>query len=185
MNWIAADVHFSSDNPEQIEDLVSNIFYEFGLQGVVVADACVTGYFPLDDRIDHHRRQLESALLKLKQAIRFDYRVDYSETTEEDWAESWKAFFKPQRIGRRLIVKPGGAAAVRIFSNFRGLLCCNQTRPSVMERRVFDSVGYYSFRDSMQWKSVRGNFRPYRRWYTLSPNAIIPDPWSPAGRTNN
>ncbi|HIJ56262.1 MAG TPA: 50S ribosomal protein L11 methyltransferase [Deltaproteobacteria bacterium] len=106
MNWVAAEVHFTSDNPEQTEDLVSNIFYEFGLQGVVVTEACVTGYFPLDERIDNQRHKLESALLKLKQEIKFDYQVDYSETTEEDWAESWKAFFKPERIGRRLVVKP-------------------------------------------------------------------------------
>lgn len=106
MNWVAAEVHFTSDNPEQTEDLVSNIFYEFGLQGVVVTEACVTGYFPLDERIDNQRHKLESALLKLKQEIKFDYQVDYSETAEEDWAESWKAFFKPERIGRRLVVKP-------------------------------------------------------------------------------
>ena len=106
MNWVAAKVHFTSDNPEQAEDLVSNIFYEFGLQGVVVAEASVTGYFPLDERIDNQRHQLESALLKLKQEISFDYQVDYTETAEEDWAESWKAFFKPERIGRRLVVKP-------------------------------------------------------------------------------
>ena len=106
MNWIAAKVNYTSDNPEQAEDLVSNIFYEFGLQGVVVAEASVTGYFPLDERIDNQRHNLESALLKLKQEIRFDYQVDYTETAEEDWAESWKAFFKPERIGRRLVVKP-------------------------------------------------------------------------------
>ena len=106
MNWVAAKVNFTSDNPEQTEDLVSNIFYEFGLQGVVVAEASVTGYFPLDERLDNQRHQLESALLKLKQGIRFDYQVDYTETAEEDWAESWKAFFKPERIGRRLVVKP-------------------------------------------------------------------------------
>ena len=106
MNWVAAKVHFTSDNPEQTEDLVSNIFYEFDLQGVVVAEASVTGYFPLDERLDNQRHQLESALLKLKQEISFDYQVDYTETAEEDWAESWKAFFKPERIGRRLVVKP-------------------------------------------------------------------------------
>ena len=106
MYWIAAKVHYTSDHPEQSEDLVSNIFYEFGLQGVVVAEACVTGYFPLDKRTDNQCRQLESALLKLKQETNFDYRLDYTKTAEEDWAESWKAFFKPERIGRRLVVKP-------------------------------------------------------------------------------
>ena len=106
MNWIAANVDFISDNPQQTEDLISNIFHEFGLQGVVVNEACVTGYFPLDERIDDHRRNLESSLFLLKQDIGFDYQVDYTETAEEDWAESWKAFFKPERVGHRLVVKP-------------------------------------------------------------------------------
>ena len=39
MNWIAAKVHYTSVTPEQTEDLISNIFYEFGLQGVEVAEA--------------------------------------------------------------------------------------------------------------------------------------------------
>ena len=106
MIYVAAKVHFTSDNPEQVEDLVSNIFYEFGLQGVAVDEGSVTGFFPLDERIGDQRQKLESTLMKLKQEIRFDYQVDYSETAEEDWAESWKAFFKPERIGRRLVVKP-------------------------------------------------------------------------------
>ena len=106
MNWIAANVDFISDNPQQTEDLISNIFHEFGLQGVVVNEACVTGYFPLDERIDDHRRNLESSLFLLKQDIGFDYQVDYTEMAEEDWAESWKAFFKPERVGHRLVVKP-------------------------------------------------------------------------------
>ena len=106
MNWIAAKVHYTSDNTEQTEDLISNIFYDFGIRGVEIAERSVTGYFPLDERTDHQCRALESALLRLKQEIHIDYRIDYTKTAEEDWAESWKAFFKPERIGRSLVVKP-------------------------------------------------------------------------------
>jgi ribosomal protein L11 methyltransferase len=34
------------------------------------------------------------------------YRVSYKELDEEDWAEAWKAFFEPQKIGQRIVVKP-------------------------------------------------------------------------------
>ena len=84
MIWVAANVRFTSDNPEQTVDLISNIFHEFDLRGVVVTEASVTGYFPLDESIDRQCQDLESALLKLKQKIRFDYQVDYTETAEED-----------------------------------------------------------------------------------------------------
>ncbi len=33
-------------------------------------------------------------------------RVETRRVAEEDWAESWKQFFKPRRIGHRLVVKP-------------------------------------------------------------------------------
>lgn len=32
--------------------------------------------------------------------------LSLSEVREEDWANSWKAYFKPVRIGRRMVVKP-------------------------------------------------------------------------------
>ncbi len=34
------------------------------------------------------------------------YRISYKELDEEDWAEAWKAFFRPQKIGKTIIVKP-------------------------------------------------------------------------------
>jgi ribosomal protein L11 methyltransferase len=34
------------------------------------------------------------------------YRVHYKELDEEDWAEAWKVFFEPQRIGKKIVVKP-------------------------------------------------------------------------------
>lgn len=32
--------------------------------------------------------------------------TDWMQVDEEDWAHAWKRFWKPQRIGRRLVVKP-------------------------------------------------------------------------------
>ncbi|MCK4985652.1 MAG: 50S ribosomal protein L11 methyltransferase, partial [Desulfobacterales bacterium] len=34
------------------------------------------------------------------------YRVSYKELDEEDWAEAWKTFFEPQKIGETIVVKP-------------------------------------------------------------------------------
>ncbi len=36
----------------------------------------------------------------------FVYRISYRELDEEDWAHAWKAYFRPQKIGSRIVVKP-------------------------------------------------------------------------------
>ncbi len=41
---------------------------------------------------------------KEKQFGRLEY--DFSNVSEEDWANNWKQYFKPLKIGERLIVKP-------------------------------------------------------------------------------
>lgn len=37
---------------------------------------------------------------------RLDAAVTWSAVDDEDWAHAWKRFWKPQRIGRRIVVKP-------------------------------------------------------------------------------
>ncbi len=116
MNWIEAKIVFDSSDPLFIMDLISNIFYDFGLQGVVIEAPeeaeekpkhyAVIGYIPEDKAIDTRCRILESELSRLKQELGVHYKILYKKTTEKDWAESWKAFFKPEKISERLVVKP-------------------------------------------------------------------------------
>lgn len=104
-------------------DLISEIFYEFGLQGVVIEapdkmppnadptmrrpiDYAVIGYLPEDESLEKRCRVLESELSRLKKTFSIRYDILYRKTAEEDWAESWKAFFKPEKISPRLVVKP-------------------------------------------------------------------------------
>ena len=34
------------------------------------------------------------------------YQLSYKELDEEDWAEAWKAFFEPLKVGKKIVVKP-------------------------------------------------------------------------------
>jgi len=123
MKWIEAKVVFDCPEPSFAMDLISNIFYDFSLQGVAIEEPgrsstdnpqpeakenvhAVTGYIPMDESAEHRRRILESKLENLNRKHGIHTAVSYSETAEEDWAESWKAFFKPEKIGRHLVVKP-------------------------------------------------------------------------------
>ena len=125
MKWVETKIVFDHPDKDLAVDLISDLFYDFGLQGVVVEDPriepeegwpedvigrpdhyTVTGYFSDDNRIEKRCKILEEKLLQFKEKLGLIYRVSYKELDEEDWAHSWKAYFWPQKIGRNLVVKP-------------------------------------------------------------------------------
>lgn len=125
MKWIAAVVTVDTEPAEQAVELISNLFDDIGLSGVVVEDPhleptegwgedalpkpehhTVTGYFPQNASLPSNRRKLEQGLAYLNLYRDIASRVFYREVDEEDWAESWKAYFWPEKITDILVVKP-------------------------------------------------------------------------------
>lgn len=125
MKWIETKVIFDFDDKPLASDLISNIFYDMGLQGVVVEtraiepavdwaedapktsdDDAVTGYFPKNDSAGKKIRALEQGLAHLKKENRIITRVISREMDEEDWSESWKEYFWPEKISENFVVKP-------------------------------------------------------------------------------
>jgi ribosomal protein L11 methyltransferase len=125
MKWIEAKIIFDHQDKDLASDLISDIFYDFGLQGVVVEDPriepqdgwpedavgrpdydTIIGYLPDDDRIEKRCGILERKLGSIREKLGLIYRITYKELDEEDWAHSWKAYFHPLKIGRNLVVKP-------------------------------------------------------------------------------
>jgi ribosomal protein L11 methyltransferase len=93
-------------------DAVGNCLNDIGCNGFVIEDEIVparlSGYIPVDDRIEMRIEQLGDQLIALDShgvaGASADITIRYVD--EEDWANAWKAFFKPMRIGKRLIVAP-------------------------------------------------------------------------------
>jgi ribosomal protein L11 methyltransferase len=125
MQWIEAKIVFDHTDNDLAADLISNIFYDFGLQGVVVDDPdiepeepwaedaisrpaqhAVSGFIPNDSRAESRCQILEERLLQLKHQLNIFFRISYKELDEQDWAHAWKAYFWPQKIGARMVVKP-------------------------------------------------------------------------------
>lgn len=125
MKYIEAKVVIQGAVKGEDVELVADVFSDFGLQGVVIEapdlepaeewgeDAValpdhhgVIGYFPKNRLAASRCRRLEGRLLQLKSKTGLDTRVHYREIDETDWAHSWKAFFFPQRLTDRIIVKP-------------------------------------------------------------------------------
>jgi ribosomal protein L11 methyltransferase len=125
MQWIETKITFEGDQAGLISDLIADAFYSLDAKGVVVDDPflepeeswapdavprpqqpAVTGYLPVDERLEGRRQDLEQRLSQLAESQGFAYRIHCKAVEEEDWAESWKAFFWPEKITERIVVKP-------------------------------------------------------------------------------
>jgi ribosomal protein L11 methyltransferase len=125
MKWIEAKIIFDHTDNDLAADLISNVFYDLGLQGVVVDDPdiepeepwaedamgrpaqhAVTGYIHRDSQTEARCKTLQERLQQLKHQLGLSYRISYKELDEQDWAHAWKAYFWPQKIGGRIVVKP-------------------------------------------------------------------------------
>ena len=72
------------------------------------APALVKGYLPPGEDSTGVRRSLRLALRFAPLVTPARWRRA-RRLREEDWRDSWKRYFRPQRIGRRLLVKPSWA----------------------------------------------------------------------------
>jgi ribosomal protein L11 methyltransferase len=125
MDWVAARVVFDPRASVLAAELIAAVFYDLGVTGVVIDDPAadpaegwgagavppcpdhaVTAYFPRNADLASRRRALEDGLKRLALADGIHSRVVYSDLSEEDWAESWKTFFWPQKVTPTIVVKP-------------------------------------------------------------------------------
>lgn len=130
MKWIEIQVKTTTEASE----IVTNLLYESGAEGLVIEDPNII--FELEkkpgDYIDGdvNNYDFEGILIKayiqksndlvdkidlLKQNIKniSNYDIDYgpgevliSEVEDSDWAEEWKKYYKPKRIGEKIVIKP-------------------------------------------------------------------------------
>jgi ribosomal protein L11 methyltransferase len=125
MEWIETRVSIDFADCDQAVDLISTIFYDLGLKGVVIEDpelipdeawgedavgppdtCCVSGYFPDAGSTREKINSFEQRLRVMERDIGFHCKIEYRRIDEENWAESWKAFFWPEKITRQITVKP-------------------------------------------------------------------------------
>src|SRR5690348_4620042 len=107
MRWALMTVECA---PEAV-DAVSYAFLEAGCGGVMLTGenpVTVQGSLPVMDGLTRKIEALSAHLKRLPEfglpALVSGMTLRYAE--EEDWANAWKQYFKPLRLGRRLVVKP-------------------------------------------------------------------------------
>ena len=91
-----------------VQDTISNFLVEHGSTGVVCGDRSLRGFFPdtIDDAL------LRPVVRQYLRGLRDIFpdclvgRTRWRMIAEKNWHDSWRHHFKPQRIGRRLVVTP-------------------------------------------------------------------------------
>jgi ribosomal protein L11 methyltransferase len=125
VNWIEVRVTVQGEDPPLAAEMVAEGFRSVGIKGVVVEDpseqppegwpgdgpgrpseTAVTGYFPDSAAGRETLALFETQLAKIAAVHAFRATVQQRRRAEEDWAESWKNHFHPQRISAGLVVKP-------------------------------------------------------------------------------
>ncbi len=108
MRWAEIQIDADAD----AVDAVGAALYAAGCGGFEVRETAVppavAGFLPVDDRLEDRLEQLGDALQKLPEfgiaGAGTELTLRYVE--EADWATAWKAYYKPMRIGKRLVVTP-------------------------------------------------------------------------------
>ncbi|WP_066894899.1 50S ribosomal protein L11 methyltransferase [Clostridium nigeriense] len=130
--WIEVRVITKSEALEP----VSGIFYGLDCKGVAIEDpndilereqgpltwdfadinvlehkgkvAVVKAYFSEEDNIDEVLKYVNEKMEEIKELgiDTGDYEVESEKMYEEDWANNWKKYYKPTKVGERIVVKP-------------------------------------------------------------------------------
>ncbi len=108
MRWAEIAVEAGADSV----DAVGYALQSVGCTGFVVRDMAVPpeviGYLPVDDRLETRLSDLQESLESLPALglISAGQELTLRYVEEADWANAWKAFYKPMRLGRHLVVTP-------------------------------------------------------------------------------
>ena len=130
--WIEVKIITKSEALE----IIQGIFYGLDVKGVAIEDpndfletekgpltwdfadinilehkgkaAMVKGYFSVEENIDEIMEYIKEKLEEIR-SMDIDIgegTLEYQKVNEEDWANNWKKYYKPTKIGKNIVIKP-------------------------------------------------------------------------------
>lgn len=135
MKWTEIKI----DVEPEIEELISNIFYDIGVKGLSIDDpnylknleqnsadwdyideeliqekldgldsnrVSIKAYFSEEEKPLEKLELFKKHLLLHKNITEKDYKINLKDVEEKDWAENWKKYYKPTKIGENIVIKP-------------------------------------------------------------------------------
>lgn len=130
MNW--AEVQIKATN--ELEDVVSDILYDVGATGLAIEDpkdildlvqsevswdfvdpsltklkvdeVIIKAYFAENEELDNIIQSIRERIREHPMLSQEENQLTISSVDENDWAESWKKYYKPTKIGKNILIKP-------------------------------------------------------------------------------
>ena len=105
------EIHDSADFEEFLENKDMNWDYvDDDLMGLKNVETHITAYLPEDEQGAEMLTALRGVLKEIKEHdeenLYGSLRMEIDSVCEEDWANNWKQYYKPFKVGKKLIVKP-------------------------------------------------------------------------------
>lgn len=130
MNWVEVQIRTT----DELEEVVSDILYDVGATGLAIEDPrdildlvqseiawdfidpslidlkkhelIIKAYFAENEEVDHIIQDIEERIKKHPMLKEEENHLTIGSVDDEDWAESWKKYYKPVRIGKNILIKP-------------------------------------------------------------------------------
>ncbi len=130
MNWTEVQIKTTAE----LEDLVSNVLYDAGATGLAIEDPrdilelsqsedkwdfvdpslinydfdgiLIKAYFSESDDLENKIEEIKNRIKNDPILSAGDNEIKISIVDDNDWAESWKKYYKPIKIGERILIKP-------------------------------------------------------------------------------
>ena len=135
MNWLKTDIITSTEgiepvcaqllelgiagtqisDKEDFKDFLENNrkywdYVDEELERLKTSDTKITVYLSLDEEGEQKLEEIKSALFALKKSdengLYGSLNVLTAEVKDEDWSENWKKYFKPLKVGEKVLIVP-------------------------------------------------------------------------------
>ncbi|MEA4828029.1 MAG: 50S ribosomal protein L11 methyltransferase [Clostridium sp.] len=129
--WLEIEIVTSSE----AADAVTGILYNTGVQGVAIIDskdveekkqssdgfdwvevdfleikdgAIVKAYYKEDEKFNEYLQYVKESIMNLEMfgLDKGEGKITVKKVNEEDWENNWKVYYKPTKVGKRIVVKP-------------------------------------------------------------------------------
>jgi ribosomal protein L11 methyltransferase len=99
--------------PARMQEEASLFLTDFSGRGVIIQEdqvpvggVVIRAYFRPEDYGTWQRQELQDYLKRLSNYELYPLGLEIRQVAEEDWAEAWKAHFKPLKVTERLVIRP-------------------------------------------------------------------------------
>lgn len=128
MEWTSVIIHTKDEAVELIADMLysidvkgieivdnklseyekENLIVDYIDNNLIVSDSIkIICYFSEEEDIEEKVAQIEDHLLEIKSYVDIgEGTITRSITKEEDWANNWKQYYKPFKVGNHIVIKP-------------------------------------------------------------------------------